>query len=258
MTEPLTVYVGYDAREHDGWEVCRDSILRRASCPVRVVRLDQDMLRDMGLYRRSFHIEGIQRIDDSDGKPFSTDFTFTRFLVPHLNLFQGWALFCDCDFLFTADLATLLDRADPQYAVMCVPHDHDPAEAVKMDGVAQTRYRRKNWSSLVLWNCAHPANRYGLSVRHVNENAGAWLHAFEWLPPEMIGHLPRSWNWLSGVDRPLPSGDLPCGVHFTLGLPTMAGHEGSPYADLWRAERASTRLPGRPTPTERLRGMDAV
>ena len=257
MREPLTVYIGYDSREHDAWEVCRDSILRRTSEPMRIVRLHQPSLTAIGLYRRSYHIEGPQRVDDQDGRPFSTDFTFTRFLVPHLNLFQGWALFCDCDFLFTADLATLFDRADPNYAVMCVPHDHDPVEATKMDGVAQTRYRRKNWSSLALWNCAHPENRR-LSVANVNEMAGSWLHAFEWLSPDHIGHLPRSWNWLSGVDKPLPGEAIPCGIHFTLGVPSMPGHENSPYADLWRAERDSRRVWGRPTPTERLRGMDAA
>jgi len=138
---------------------------------------------------------------------------------------------------------------------MCVKHDHEPLEMSKMDGVAQGSYRRKNWSSLVLWNCAHAANR-SVTLDCVNKMPGRWLHAFEWLRDEQIGALPKAWNWLSGVNEPLLH--TPCGIHFTLGGPWFEGCQDVPYADLWRAERDSRRSPGRPLPSEIDRALDAA
>ena len=251
-----TVWIGYDQREHAAWEVCRDSILRRTS-EVQVRTLRQDTLRQGGFYNReSFLTSSNQRIDAIDRKPFSTDFSFTRFLVAPLSLYEGWALFCDCDFLFTASLDGLFELIDDRYAVMCVKHQHDPVEAIKMDGVLQTRYRRKNWSSLVLWNAAHPSNRH-ISIECVNRMPGAWLHAFEWLKDEEIGEIPLTWNWLSGVSEPLD--EVPSGVHFTIGGPWFENCQNVPYADLWRTERDSMRaLSGVSLPSERLQIVKAA
>ena len=250
-----SVYIGYDRREHEAYEVCRASIERRANDPLRIVRLDEQLLRDAGVYGRQWKVRKGQKIDLGDGRPFSTDFAFTRFLVPALNLYQGWALFCDCDFLFTADLSRLFDLADDRYAIMCVKHAHEPVGTVKMDGVSQGRYRRKNWSSLVLWNCEHPANR-SMTLDCVNKMPGRWLHAFEWLRDEQIGSLPLAWNWLAGVNE--TSARVPCGIHFTSGGPWFEGYENVPYAELWRAERNSRRMPGKPLPSEIDRALDAA
>lgn len=235
MTEPLTVVIGYDEREDEAYRVCRSSLLRHSTQPLHIVKLDQQGLKTAGWYRREWRNQGGQKIDMGDLKPFSTDFTFTRFFVPALSLYQGWVLFCDCDFLFTDDISLVFDLADDKYAAMCVKHEHDPKELTKMGGLAQTRYHRKNWSSLVLWNCAHPANR-NLTGYVVNEYPGAWLHAFSWLRDEEIGSLYPRWNWLSGVDEPMDR--TPAGIHFTLGIPTMPKCGRLPYADLWKAERA--------------------
>lgn len=178
----------------------------------------------------------MNRIDLGDNKPFSTDFAFTRFLVPALSLYQGWALFCDGDFLFTQDIAKLFALADDRHAVMCVQREHEPVETVKMGGLVQSRYHRKNWSSLILWNCAHPANGV-LTGYVVNQFNGQWLHAFSWLEDDQIGALPREWNFLAGVDK--AGTQAPHGIHYTLGIPTMPGCENTPYADLWRAARAA-------------------
>lgn len=254
MQAPL-IFVGYDAREHEAWEVCRDSILRRSSVDVRIAKLEEPVLREAGLYRRAWHAENGQRIDNLDKRPFSTDFSFTRFLAPALALYQGWALYCDCDFLFTADIAGLFVLADERYAAMCVKHKHVPTEATKMDGVEQTKYRRKNWSSLTLWNAAHPANRNVLTVDCVNKMPGQWLHAFEWLKDDEIGELPVTWNWLAGVSAPLERVP-PCGIHYTLGVPSMPGYEDCVYAEFWRTEQRSRRAIGAgPMPTERLRAV---
>ncbi len=232
----LPIFIGYDEREPEAFDVCRASLLRHASVPLHIVKLDQAALRRAGWYRREWREVDGNRIDLGDFKPFSTDFAFTRFLVPALSLYQGWALFCDGDMLFTEDIAKLFALADETKAIMCVKHDHDPAEKTKMQGLVQSRYHRKNWSSLVLWNCAHPSN--GMATGYVvNHMAGQWLHAFNWLPDEEIGDLPLGWNWLSGVSSPPVDGHVPEGVHFTLGIPTMAGHKESPYAELWNAEK---------------------
>lgn len=239
MIEPLTIFIGYDQNEHDAYEVCRASLLRHASRPLHIVKLDQTALRRAGWYRREWRQEGRNRVDQGDGKPFSTDFAFSRFLVPALSLYQGWSLFCDCDFLFTRDIAEVFALADSKYAVMCVKHEHDPTETTKMGGIEQGRYRRKNWSSFTLWNNAHPSTGM-LTGYLVNHFSGAYLHAFTWLQDDEIGALPREWNWLAGVD-PSMVGGVPAGVHFTLGVPTIPGCEKTPYAGLWRSVLDSQR-----------------
>ena len=145
--KPLKVFVGYDSREDIAFEVCRQSIYNTASVPVEVIPLRQDKLRSQGWYWR-----------DED-KLGSTEFTFTRFLVPFLTDYKGWALFIDCDFIFKQDIADLFALADDKYAVMCAHHDYTPKEGQKMSGKAQLPYPRKNWSSMVLWNCGHHLNK---------------------------------------------------------------------------------------------------
>lgn len=252
----MRIFIGYDPREREGYEVCKKSIERRTSVPVDIIKLDQAALVANGWFTRKWYWQEKQRIDIIDGKPFSTEFSFTRFMVPALSLHQGWAMFCDCDFLFTADIAGLFRHIDNRYAVMCVKHQHEPAPGMKMDGVTQTRYHRKNWSSLVLWNCGHPANRAGLSTHLVNHATGAWLHAFDWLEDGLIGGLPITWNWLAGYNA--TTEEIPCGIHFTNGLPCMAGHQNDPYAELWFAERESRRYATGPLPTERVRAFADV
>ena len=142
----MKVFVGYDIREDIAFQVCEYSIHKHQ--PVaQVIALKQAELRESGVYTRA--------VDPLS----STEFTFTRFLVPYLADYKGWALFVDCDFVFTADVAELFAKADDRYAVMVVKHDYTPKEGLKMDGCKQLPYPRKNWSSAILWNCAHPANK---------------------------------------------------------------------------------------------------
>lgn len=239
---PLTVYIGYDAREDDAYRVCCSSLLRHSSIPIRLVKLELGAAQDAGCYRRAFRRAGKQMIDLMDGRPFSTEFSFTRFLVPALSLYQGWAVFVDCDFLFTDDIAKLIPLMNPSKAILAVKHTHIPAEYEKMDGVSQVPYHRKNWSSFVLWNCAHPSNR-ALTADVVNTLPGRSLHGFEWLKDDEIGSLPMTWNWLSGVNEQLD--EVPAAIHFTKGIPSFEGHEHSPYADLWRAELTRSATEGK-------------
>lgn len=227
----FNVYVGYDPREIDAYAVCVKSLSEKATCKLRIHTLMRRHLEAMGLYKRKYYVENGQMYDSIDKKPFSTEFSFTRFLVPELNHFGGWALFVDCDFMFRADISELLALADPRYAVMVVKHDHEPVdEKVKMDGVLQTRYSRKNWSSLILWNCSHPSNER-ITRQRVNGNTGWWLHNFCWLNDEEIGGLPLEWNWLSGYSPPEIE---PKAVHYTSGGPWFADYQDVPYAQEWK------------------------
>lgn len=231
VNAPFPVYIGYDRREPEATQVAHMSLCATASVPVEVTELKEAELRARGIYDRPFRTEGPQRFDLRDGKPFSTDFSFTRFLVPVLRDFQGWALFCDGDFLFRADIKDLIALIDDRFAVMCVKHDHRPSEKVKMDGQRQQRYSRKNWSSLILWNCGHPANA-SLTRETVNHRPGSYLHGFQWLTDDLIGAVPERWNWLEGWSSPEIT---PAAVHMTRGVPTMKGYENIAYADEWRA-----------------------
>ena len=172
----------------------------------------------------------------------STEFTYTRFLTPYLAGYQGWALFCDCDFLWLADVAKLVALADPDMAVMCVHHDHRPTEETKMDGAIQTSYPRKNWSSLMLLNCGHPMTR-ALRPEIVNTQSGAFLHRMQWATDDVIGALPSSWNWLEG-SMPRPASGTPDAVHFTRGGPWFENWKNVEYGELWLEEQAA--LPPEP------------
>jgi lipopolysaccharide biosynthesis glycosyltransferase len=144
----------------------------------------------------------------------------------------GWALFLDADMLIRANLAELFDCVDERYAVMCVKHQHNPAQQVKMDNQPQVAYRRKNWSSFMLFNCDHPSNRR-LTVELVNTAPGRDLHGFCWLEDHEIGELDLSWNWLVGYsDENID----PRVVHFTVGGPWLPAFRHVAYADEWHDE----------------------
>ncbi len=223
--EPFPVYVGWDSREDVAYQVCRHSLLKRAKAPVTVTPLRQTELSARGLY-------------DRPPDPLaSTEFTYTRFLVPYLAGYEGWALFCDCDFLWLADIKHLIALADDRFAVMCVHHDHRPPETTKMDGKAQTVFPRKNWSSMVLYNCGHAATR-ALTPALVNRESGAFLHGFRWLDDELIGAVPETWNWLEGWCEK-PARGHPAAVHFTRGGPWFDEWKHVDYAELWLDEAQS-------------------
>ena len=166
-------------------------------------------------------------------------FRSTRFLTPLLAGFEGHALFCDCDFLWTTDIAELITLIDPTKAVSCVQHDHRPPEQTKMDDAVQTRYPRKNWSSLMLFNCAHPSVRQ-LTAETVNAQTGAYLHRMQWAADDEIGAIPETWNWLEGWSKKPPSG-APNVIHYTRGGPWFEKWQGVDYAELWREEWEAAR-----------------
>ena len=219
----LNIYVGYDSKEDIAYRVCKHSILKRSSANVKIRSLKLYELIANKLYYRT--------IDPLA----STEFTYSRFLVPTLNNFKGWAVFCDCDFLFFENVEKILNNVDESKAVYCVQHDYTPKEKHKMDGQKQTIYPRKNWSSLILFNCSHSSNKR-LSVDLVNSETGSFLHQFKWLKDSEIGSLDERWNWLEGWTSK-HNNKKPFAVHYTRGGPWFEEWQDVEFANEWIEER---------------------
>lgn len=231
----LPIYIGYDRREPRTYQACVNSLEYNAGSPLAIHKLDSERLAEAGLLRRPQDTRG-QRYDILSNANASTEFAISRFLVPILHQ-SGWALFVDSDVIFLDDVAALFSLADPSKAVMCVKHKQEAGPATKMDGQLQQFYARKNWSSVMLFNCDHPANRR-LSLVDVQERRGLYLHSFGWLHDSEIGELPQSWNALVGVGATVVS-PPPRLLHFTLGTPELGvfslydhhWHQYAPSAD---------------------------
>ena len=226
--KPFRTFVGYDSREHGAWQVAVESLRALASAPVPITSIDLARNEAWGLMLRPWRIHRGSLWDVVSDAPQSTGFAISRFLAPLLAQ-EGWALFVDCDVLFLGDVLEVLEHADPRYAVQCVQHPPLLEEGVKMDGCLQVAYPRKNWSSVVLWNVEHPANRK-LTLDLINNTPGRDLHRFCWLADEEVGQLPGEWNWLVGV-QPRPA--RPMIAHYTLGGPWLPDWKEAAHDDLW-------------------------
>jgi len=221
------VFIGYDPHERAAVNVLADSLVQHSSLPLAVTPIVARQLK--GVLTRPRQPNQ------------STEFSFSRFLVPWLMNYQGWAIFMDCDMLARGDIAELWALRDEQFAVQCVQHDHVPGETVKFLGAEQTRYARKNWSSLMLFNCSRCT---ALTPDYVNSASGLQLHRFEWLEDDRrIGPLPLGrWNHLIDVQpadpRPAEQGG-PALVHWTLGGPWFRQYRlgGGVLAAEWLAAR---------------------
>ena len=215
----MKVYIGYDPREKIAYDVCCYSVVKRSIAKVQ-----------------KLYSEEIPEYSRNLGEPQSTDFTFTRFLVPYLSNFKGYSLFCDCDFLFLEDPSELMKYAEPHLAVSVVKHpSYIPKSAKKMDNIDQNTYERKNWSSLMLFNNSHPDLKK-LTPDFINEGkcTGLELHQFRWLPDAAIGSIPLDWNCLDDYYHL----EDPKAIHYTDGGPWFKGKETTQYGRLWGRERA--------------------
>ena len=215
------IYIGYDTREDIAYQVSKYSLINK-SADIQVHPLKLAELVDKKLYWRE------------EDKLGSTEFTFSRFLVPELNNFKGWAMFCDCDLLFIEDVNKLFELVDDKYALMCVQHNYNPGEGTKMDGKQQTIYPRKNWSSVVLWNCGHQSNKkINKDLINNPETTGKYLHRFSWLKDEEIGAIPHHWNWLVGWYKE-PKDGSPKAIHYTEGGPWFENYRFCEYHQIWK------------------------
>lgn len=215
---PIRVFIGYDSQEAVAYHVLAHSILRHASHPVSITPVMLSQLQNY--YARPPH------------NLASTEFSFSRFLVPFLCNYEGWAIFMDCDMLCRTDISQLWAQQDDDYAVQVVKHDHKPVNAHKFNNHVQTRYEKKNWSSVMLMNC----NRCrALTPDYVNNASGLQLHQFKWLRSDReIGTIDPAWNHLVGADLYDRSAAL---VHFTEGGPYFNAYRDCDYSDEWFRER---------------------
>ncbi|OLP55419.1 glycosyltransferase [Rhizobium rhizosphaerae] len=218
MTDIARIFIGFDSKEVVAYHTFCQSILEKSSIPVLFCPIALDTVA--GIFTR-------------ERNPLqTTEFSFSRFLTPYLSNFEGWSLFADCDMLMRTDIAKLWELRDDRYAAMCVKHDYVPKVDTKFLGQTQTKYEKKNWSSVILFNNAKCT---ALTPDYVNSATGLQLHQFKWLESEeLIGALPQSWNWLVNEYDYNEDADL---VHFTDGGPYFDEYKNDDYAEEWFAAR---------------------
>lgn len=214
--KPIPVFVGYDPREAVVYHTCVNSIIRHASKPVAIIPLALNLFND---YTET-HTDG------------SNQFIYSRFLVPHLMNYEGWAIFIDGDMILRDDIVKLWDLHNDCYDTMVVKHDYRTRMTEKYLGAKNENYPRKNWSSVILWDCASYANRT-LTPEFVQSATGAELHRFTWIDDERIGELPKEWNWLPDEYGPNTDAKL---LHYTLGAPCFHDFATTPQSDEWHRE----------------------
>jgi len=213
----IPIYIGYDRKETVAYHVLSHSILTRAQQPVAIAPINRENIKPHFWRKR--------------GEYDSTDFSNSRFIVPHLQDFEGFAIFMDCDMLCRTDISRLWEQRhrmrEEGKAVLVKKHDHQPTEEEKFLGAKQTKYKRKNWSSLILFDC----NRCRQLTRHIVNTItpGLWLHQFDWLADEEIGEIEGNWNLLIDYDEYDPESPL---VHFTKGGP-WHGYNDVDYVKEW-------------------------
>jgi len=217
---PIPVFVGYDPREAIAYHTCVNSIIRHASQPVAIIPIALNLFQD---YKET-HTDG------------SNHFIYTRFLVPHLMGFKGWAIFIDGDMIVRDDMMKLWNLRQLDKDVMVVKHDYQTCMPVKYLGAKNEDYPRKNWSSVILWNCNSFPNRQ-LTPEFVQTSSGSFLHRFSWLDDNRIGDLPPEWNWLPDEYGPNLNAKL---LHYTLGAPCFQEFADTPQGNEWHRERILT------------------
>jgi lipopolysaccharide biosynthesis glycosyltransferase len=218
--KPIPIFVGYDPREAIAFHTCANSIIRHATKPVSIIPLALNLFED---YQET-HTDG------------SNQFIYSRFLVPHLMEYTGHAIFIDGDMIVRSDIAELWNMRDPERSVQVVKHDYKTRMPIKYLGAKNEDYPRKNWSSVILWNCASFSNRK-LTPEFVQRSTGAELHRFTWLDDERVGELPREWNWLPDEYGPNADAKL---LHYTLGTPCFQEFADTPQGSEWHRERILT------------------
>lgn len=213
MSEVIKIVVGFDQRESVAYHTFCQSVLDKSSLPVMFLPLAEHTLRD---YKET-HCDG------------SNKFIYSRFLTPHLMNYEGWSIFADGDMVCQADIASLWALRDESKAVQVVKHSYETKATIKYLGNKNENYPRKNWSSMILWNCSHPANRI-LTPEFIQENTGSFLHRFSWLPDNLIGSLSLDWNWLAIEYSDNTSANL---IHYTLGTPCFKAYKDSSMSSIW-------------------------
>jgi lipopolysaccharide biosynthesis glycosyltransferase len=213
MNETIKIVIGFDQRESIAFHTFIQSIIEKSSLPVSFIPLAINALKG---YKET-HTDK------------SNDFIYSRFLTPYLNNFNGWAIFADGDMVCQADIKELWDLRDESKALLVVKHDYQTKAHKKYLGNINENYPRKNWSSVILWNCAHPKHKI-LTPEFIASQTGKYLHRFSWLDDTDIGELPKEWNWLAIEYPENKNAKL---IHYTLGTPCFKEYKNTEMADIW-------------------------
>ena len=217
----INITVGFDQREAIAYHVFCQSVIDRSSMPVSFLPLSLSTLNG--------YIE-----THTDG---SNSFIYSRFLTPWLHNFNGWSIFADGDMICNDDIAKLWALRDPTKAVLVAKHNYKTKAKIKYLGNKNEDYPKKNWSSLILWNCEHPKNIM-LTPEFLRSKDGSYLHRFTWLSDEDIGEIPLSWNWLVTEYEDSYSAQI---LHYTLGTPCFLEYQDSNMSEIWRASYSRTK-----------------
>ena len=210
----INIFIGYDSKEKVAYNVLSHSIIQNSTKPVAITPIALNNLKDDFVRERN--------------ALSSTEFSFSRFMIPHLMNYQGWALFMDCDMLMFEDISKLWRMRDDSKAIQVCKHDYTPKESKKFLGQVQTKYEKKNWSSFMLMNCKKCTT---LTPDYVNKASGLELHQFKWLEGDhLIGDLPLEWNWLVGEYEYKEDVN---NVHYTKGGPWFEDYAKCDYSQDW-------------------------
>lgn len=209
----VKIYIGFDQREAVAYHTFVQSLIENASIPLDITPL---AIRNLKGYE--------EKHEDK-----SNDFVYSRFLTPFLNDFKGWAIFADGDMICQADIKELLNLRDDSKALQVVKHDYKTKAYQKYLGNINQDYPRKNWSSVILWNCAHPKHKI-LTPDFIANQPGKYLHRFSWLEDSEIGELPKEWNWLA---TEYPNNEQANIIHYTLGTPCFKDYRNTEMSDIW-------------------------
>lgn len=241
------IFIGYDEREHTPFQAAKHSLQKHATVPIHVHKLHHKELRSSGLFTREWITDKDgQYIDSIDGKPFSTQFSHSRFLVPELwkNVpsfnKSSLTMFVDCDFVWLDDIGKMFKEIENRKLrqnspVYCVQHDYKPVSQFKMDNVEQSAYNKKLWSAMLVFNMEHK-DCSNLTPEYVNKATGRELHTFEWVQDKHnIGTISERWHFLPNHSEKNLSHeqDGPAAIHYTEGGPWFKNHRNCKYANVW-------------------------
>jgi lipopolysaccharide biosynthesis glycosyltransferase len=213
MPAKINIYVGFDQKEAVAYHVFCQSLIDNSSLPLKISPIA---------------LKNLQKYDEKHTDR-SNDFVYSRFLIPFLNNFNGWALFVDGDMICQSDIKELFDLRDDSKAVMVVKHNYETKQEKKYLGNINENYPRKNWSSVILWNCNHSKHKI-LTPTFVSEQTGKFLHRFSWLEDKDIGELPLEWNWLAIEYEDNTKAKI---IHYTLGTPCFSDYKNTAMAEIW-------------------------
>ena len=214
MNDIIDIVVGFDEREAVAYHTFVQSVIEKSTLPTRFLPLNINSLKGYN----EVHQDG------------SNDFIYSRFLVPYLMNFNGWAIYADGDMVCLEDINNLWGLRDNKYAVQVVKHDYKTKIKNKYWGNKNEDYPRKNWSSLILWNCNHPSHKV-LTPEFIKKQTGAFLHRFSWISDIEIGEIKKEWNWLAMEYEEKKDINL---IHYTIGTPCFKEYENTSLSSYWK------------------------